>query len=80
MLNCQCCRGSEKANNKIYQKSSETTDKKLKKSPDKNKNRDSNRNNTSITARKHNDKRSQNEDKDELRGSKNKTPKLRKIL
>ena len=66
LLNYQCCRGSEKANNKIYQKSSETREKKLKTSPDKNKNRDSNRNNT-VTARKHNDKRSQSEDKDKVR-------------
>ena len=36
---------------------------KLKKSSDKNKNRDSNRNNTNVTARKENGKRSQNEDK-----------------
>ena len=73
LLNYQCCRGSEKDNNEIYQKSSETREKKLKKYPDKNKNRDSNRNNTNDTARKHNDKHSQNEDKDEVRG--NKTPK-----
>ena len=73
LLNYQCCRGSEKANNEIYQKSSETREKKLKTSPDKNRNRDSNRNNTNVTARKHNDKRSQSEDKDEVRG--NKTPK-----
>ena len=71
LLNYQCCRGSEKANNEIYQKSSETREKKLKTSPDKNRNRDSNRNNTNVTARKHNDKRSQNEDKDEIRGNKN---------
>ena len=38
--------------------------KKLKKPPDKNKNRDSNRNNTSVTARKQNDKRSQIEDQE----------------
>ena len=73
LLNYQCCRGSEKANNEIYQKRSETREKKLKTSPDKNKNRDSNRNNTNVTARKHNDKRSQSEDKDEVRG--NETPK-----
>ena len=73
MLNHQCCRGSENANNEIYQKSSETREKKLKNVPDKTKNRDSNRNNTNVTARKHNDKRSQNEDKGEIRG--NKTPK-----
>ena len=73
LLNHQCCRGSENANNEIYQKSSETREKKLKTSPDKNRNRDSNRNNTNVTARKHNDKRSQSEDKDEVRG--NKTPK-----
>ena len=66
LLHYQCCRGSEKANNEIYQKSSETREKKLKKSPDKEKNRDSNRNNTNVTARKHNDKRSQNEDIDEV--------------
>ena len=69
LLNYQCCRGSEKDNNEIYQKSSETREKKLKRSPDKNRNRDSNRNNTNVTARKH----SQSEDKDEVRG--NKTPK-----
>ena len=73
LLNHQWCRGSENANNEIYQKSSETREKKLKTSPDKNRNRDSNRNNTNVTARKHNDKRSQSEDKDEVRG--NKTPK-----
>ena len=73
LLNYQCRRGSEKANNEIYQKSSETREKKLKTSPDKNRNRDSNKNNTNVTARKHNDKRSQSEDKDEVRG--NKTPK-----
>ena len=73
LLNYQCCRGSEKANNEIYQKSSETREKKLKTSPDKNRNRDSNINNTNVTARKHNDKPSQSEDKDEVRG--NKTPK-----
>ena len=73
MLNYQCCRGSEKANNEIYEKSSETREKKLKASPDKNRNRGSNRNNTNVTARKHNDKRSQSEGKDEVRG--NKTPK-----
>ena len=69
----QCYRVSEDANNEIYQKSSENKENKLKKSPVKNKNRDSNRNNTNVTARKHNDKRSQSEDKDEVRG--NKTPK-----
>ena len=69
-LNHQCCRGSENANNEIYQKSSETREKKLKKSTCKNKNRDTNRNNTNVTARKHNDKRGQNEDKDEIRGNK----------
>ena len=72
LLNHQCCRGSENANNEIYQKSSETRQKKLKIS-DKSKNRDSNRNNTNVTARRQNDKHSQNEDKDEVRG--NKTPK-----
>ena len=72
LLNHQCCRGSENANNEIYQKSSETRQKKLKNS-DKSKHRDSNRNNTNVTARRQNDKRSQNEDKDEVRG--NKTPK-----
>ena len=56
----------EKANNEIYQKSSETRENKLKTSPDKNKNRDCNRNNTNVTARKHNDKPSQSEDKDEV--------------
>ena len=73
LLNYQYRRGSEKANNEIYQKSSETREKKFKKSPDKNKNSDSNRNNTNVTDNKHNHKRSQNEDKDEVRG--NKTPK-----
>ena len=72
LLNHQCCRGSENANNAIYQKSSETRQKKLKIS-DKSKNRDSNRNNTNVTARRQNDKRSQNKDKDEVRGDK--TPK-----
>ena len=70
LLNHQCCRVSENANNEIYQKSSGNKEKKLKKSPDKNKNRDSNRNNTNVTARKQNDKRSQNEDQDEVRDSK----------
>ena len=78
LLNHQCCRGLENANNEIFQKSSDTREKKFKKSPDKNKNRDSNRNNTNVTARKHNDKRSQNEDKDEIRG--NKTPKKDIVL
>ena len=73
LLNHQCCQVSENANNEIYQKSSENKEKKLKKSPEKNKNRDSNRNNTSVTARKQNDKRSQIEDQDEVRD--NKTPK-----
>ena len=31
LLNHQCCRGSEDPNNEIYQKSSETREKKLKK-------------------------------------------------
>ena len=70
LLNHHFCRGSENVNNEIYQKSSETREKKFKKSPDKNKNRDSNRNNSNVTARKQNDKRSQNEDKDEVRGNK----------
>ena len=73
LLDHQCCRVSENVNNEIYQKSSENKEKKLKKSPDKNKNRDSNRNNTSVTARKQNDKLSQVEDQDEVRD--NKTPK-----
>ena len=73
LLNDQCCRVSENANNENYQKSSENKEKILKKSPDKNKNRDSNRNNSSVTARKLNDKRSQIEDQDEVRN--NKTPK-----
>ena len=74
LLNHQCCRVSENANNEIYQKSSENKEKKLKKSPDKNKDRDSNKNNASVTARKQNDKRSQIEDQeDEVRD--NKTPK-----
>ena len=67
LLNHQCCRTSKNANNEIYQKSDENKEKKLKKSPDKSKNTDSNRNNINVTARKQNDKRSQNED--------NKTPK-----
>ena len=33
LLNHQCCRVSENANNEIYQKSSENKEKKLKKSP-----------------------------------------------
>ena len=70
LLNHQCCRVSENSNNEIYQKSSENKEKKLKKSPDKNKNRDSNRNNTSVTARKQNDKLSQIEDQDEVRDNK----------
>ena len=37
LLNHQCCRVSENANNEIYQKSSENEEKKLKKYPDKNK-------------------------------------------
>ena len=73
LLNYQCCRGSDKDNNEIYQKRSETREKKLKTSPDKNRNGDCNRNNTNVTARKHNDKLSQSEDNDEVRG--NKTPK-----
>ena len=55
----QCYRVSEDANNEIYQKSSKNKENKLKKSPVKNKNRDSNRNNTNVTARKQNDKRNQ---------------------
>ena len=58
LLNHQCCQVSENTNNEIYQTSSEDKDKKLEKSPDKNKNKDNNRNNTSVTARKQNDKRS----------------------
>ena len=73
LLNHQCCRVSENGNNEIYRKSSENKEKKFKKSPDKNKNRDSNINNTSVTARKQNDKRSQIEDQDEVKD--NKTPK-----
>ena len=73
LLNHQHCRGSENANNEIYQKSCKTGEQKLKNSPDKNKNRDSTRNNTNVTARKQNDKRYQKEDKEEVRG--NKTPK-----
>ena len=73
LLNHQCCRASEYTNNEIYQKSSENKEMKLKKSPHKNKNRDSNRNNINVTARKQNDKRSQNEDQEEVRV--NKTPK-----
>ena len=72
-LNHQCCCVSENAKNEIYQKSSENKEKKLKKSPDKNRNRDSNRNNIIVTARKQNDKRDQNEDQDEVRD--NKAPK-----
>ena len=37
LLNHQCCQGSENANNEIYQKSSETRERKLKISPDKKK-------------------------------------------
>ena len=58
---------------KYYQwnlsKSRENKEKKLK-SPDKNKNRDSKRNNTNVTARKQNDKRSQNEYKNKVRDKK----------
>ena len=72
LLKHQCCRVSENANNEIYQKRSENKEKKLKISPDKNENRDSNRNNTNVTARKQNDKRIQNEDQDRVRD--NKTP------
>ena len=71
LLNHQCCQGSENANNEIYQKSSENRKRKWKNSPDKSKRRDGNRNNTNVTARKQNDKHSQNEGKDEVRGSKN---------
>ena len=71
LLNHQCCRVSENTNNEIYQKSSEKKEIKLKKSSEKNKNRDSNRNN--VTAWKQNDERSQNEDQEEVRD--NKTPK-----
>ena len=67
LLNHQCCRVSENANNEIYQKSSENKEKKLK---NKNKNRDSNSNNTSISARKQNDKRSQIGDQDKVRDNK----------
>ena len=60
LQNHQYCPVSEYDNNEIYQKSSENREKKFKKSPDKNKNRDSNRNITNVTtARKQNDKRSQ---------------------
>ena len=59
-----------------YQKYSENKDKKLKKSPDKNKNGDSNRNNICVTATKQNVKRCQNENHVEV--SDNKTP--RKIF
>ena len=55
-----------------YQKYSENKDNKFKKSPDKNKNGDSNRNNICVTARKQNVKRCQNEDHVEV--SDNKTP------
>ena len=73
LLNHQCCRVLENVNNETYQKSSETREKKLKKSSYKNKNRDNNRYNTNVTARKQNVKQSQNKNKDEVRG--NKTPK-----
>ena len=59
-----------------YQKYSENKDKKLKKSPGKNKNGDSNRNNICVTATKQNVKRCQNENHVEV--SDNKTP--RKIF
>ena len=72
LLNHQCCRVLENANNEIYQKSSENNEKKFNKSPDKNKNRDSNRNNTSVTARKQNDKRSQIEDQENRRSRRSK--------
>ena len=57
----------ENANNEIYQKRIENKEKKLKKSPVKNKNRGSNRNNMNVTARKQNDQHSQNKDKNEVR-------------
>ena len=51
LLNYKCCRVSENINNVIYQKSSENKEMKLKKSSDKNKNRDSHRNNNKVSAR-----------------------------
>ena len=48
LLNNQCCRILQNTNNEIHQKRSENKEKKLKKSPDKNKNRYSNRNNTTL--------------------------------
>ena len=73
LLNYQCCPVWENASNEIYQKSSENKEKKLKKSPDKSKNSDSNRNNTNVTAGKQNDKRGQTKIKTKPRD--NKTPK-----
>ena len=73
LLNHQCCRVSQNTSNEIHQKSSENKEKKLKKSSDKNKNRDSNRNITNVSAWRQNGKRSQNKDQDEVRD--NKTPK-----
>ena len=67
LLNHQCCWVPENANNEIYQKRIENKEKKLKKSPGKNKNRGSNRNNMNVTARKQNDQHSQNKDKNEVR-------------
>ena len=67
LLNHQRCWVSENANNEIYQKRIENKEKKLMKSPGKNKNRGSNRNNMNVTARKQNDQHSQNKDKNEVR-------------
>ena len=73
LLNHQYCQVSQNINNEIPQKSSESKENKLKKYLDKNKNRDNNRNNTKLIARKQNDKLRQNEDQDKVRD--NKTPK-----
>lgn len=52
LLNHQCCRVSQNTNNEIHQKSGK---KHGKKSPNKIKNCDSNRNNTNVIARKKHD-------------------------
>ena len=55
LLNHKCCRVSENTKNEIHQKSSENKEIKIKKYPDINENRDSNRNSTNVTTRKQND-------------------------
>ena len=51
LLNHKCCPVSQNTDNEIHQMSIENKEMKIKKSPDKNENRDSNRNNTNINAR-----------------------------